>query len=406
MEKASYKQEEQEPYAGLQNCLFISKIPEDIKRKDLNFYFSQFGNVEILSLQRKPTGKTPQIAIIQASSEETFKKILETPLHKLSEESSPMRIEEYLTGKELEEKQKDVYERRVSIFGVYGKMTNEEIKGKFSQFGEVEVCYLNYYPDNPFKAHGFITFCDLEGKENALRKKFIKINKKKVKIRPFNLKETGPYRKKKCKSADSPPSDDKNSSELKLRRERKLNIKQNSSFQKKFKSDQNSPLSPQEMNFSKQINTNFIFGYNTQERNELTGVEGQAYINSQRKGHPLYHKVNKTVTVSNSHVFKKKKQKLVNQNSSQRDSSHYLSQNIHNRPHEARISSNTEYHEAIFNRKIYDSLRRVSFKVRNQKFIKKTKNGILEISEFLGQENHSKWNLKFKLGSIKNFEEI
>lgn len=204
------------------NCLFVSKIPPTAEKQDVFLYFSQFGPIKLLELKSKLSGNTPQIATIEAESLEIYQKILKTTKHEFGE-GIYLKVEELLEGDALEDKLQEVYKRRVSIFGVYGKVKNDSLKEAFSQFGEVEVCYLSYYKDNPSKAHGFITFKNEESAKKALAHKKIRLNKKNVKIKEFKVRQD---RLKKSKSADSPPDegtpeDQKNKKKFKSVEERR-----------------------------------------------------------------------------------------------------------------------------------------------------------------------------------------
>lgn len=181
------------PAKFLQECsyqLFVSNIPRKTSKFELIKYFSTFGEIDILSIKSKPNSNAPVIAQIDAKSKATFYRILNTKKHAIKPGCN-VEVERLLKGENLKKKLNESARRKVSVFGIYGRVNEEKFREIFSVFGEVDYCYLTYYKDNRMKAHGFVAFKTEEAANKALAQGKIKVTKKNAKIKKFTKKPDG-----------------------------------------------------------------------------------------------------------------------------------------------------------------------------------------------------------------------
>lgn len=174
--------------------LFLSKVPQHVKREELLRLFKTFGKILNLKLRSK-CPNMPKIGLLTVGSKKVLDLILwNSPF--TSSCGSLINVERQLTGKELEVKETSIKNKRISVLGIYGSISNERLKRKFSIFGEVDIAYCRYYEDNPHKAIGFVTFFDSESAMKALAYKRIKINSKNARIQKFVKKNDSKKRAK------------------------------------------------------------------------------------------------------------------------------------------------------------------------------------------------------------------
>lgn len=166
--------------------LFVSKIPFNMGEEKIVSYFKKYGEVKHIEVKQK-NGNLPKIAYLFMNNIESYEKILRTNSHIIEE--SEVDVEELLTGDELKKKEKEISLRRISVFGIYGKISNDDFLDLFKVFGEVEIGYTVNYRDNPIKRYGFVTFKNRISVDKACKAKKIKINGKNAKIKKFVFKE-------------------------------------------------------------------------------------------------------------------------------------------------------------------------------------------------------------------------
>lgn len=164
--------------------IFLSKIPQDLSRLALFDYFkANIGGIVYLKVRSK-SRNTPKIGLIQVSTNRDFRAIIN---------SSPIVLpcgaeilaERQLTGGELSKKEDNLKERRVSVLGIYGNVTDDMLKGVFEQFGKIDVAYSRRYKDNPHKAYGFVTFLDADSACRAIAAGRVRLNGKNARIQRF-----------------------------------------------------------------------------------------------------------------------------------------------------------------------------------------------------------------------------
>lgn len=179
--------------------LFISGIPPTFEEEDLKSLLKDFVEISniIFKMPEQLSENIPKIAKLEVESEKIYKLLLEKKILRSKDRNYEIKIEEYLEGSELVEKDEEVQKRKITVLRILGEVDEEKMKRAFSQIGEVELAYARSYPDNPSKSLGFVTFVNEESVEKALKLSGqLAINGRTVKIRRFLNKNIGEPRKR------------------------------------------------------------------------------------------------------------------------------------------------------------------------------------------------------------------
>lgn len=175
--------------SSLPPTIFLSKIPQKVSHRQLYSFFHRRMNIQDF-VHFKICSKSrdmPKIGIVQVLRRSDFDLVINSsPL--VLKCGSEIQAERQLSGEELDRKQEEVQQKRISLMGIYGRVTNDLLREKFERFGEVDVAYCRRYKDNRHKAYGFVTFFDKNSALRALAAKKIKINSKNVRIQEFAKK--------------------------------------------------------------------------------------------------------------------------------------------------------------------------------------------------------------------------
>ena len=176
--------------------IFVGGLRGTAKEKDLNNFFSQFGEVKEVKIKRKKTATGFLVCIghciITMSSIEGQAKVLAQ--NDLYFEGRKLYCQRYMTGPELSQFHKNFNSRRVHICGLFEWITDDQFLKTFAKFGPIENGYiLKETSQNASKGSGFILYRDPQSAIQAISAyvsfggmKFLKVqyfNKKVCKIK-------------------------------------------------------------------------------------------------------------------------------------------------------------------------------------------------------------------------------
>lgn len=356
--------------------LYISRIPNEVQLEELVNHFSKFGEITVTNVKKSSRKHKPYAVEVVTLSYSTFQKILTHSPHSLRDNSVEIEVEECLTGEALLKKEEEIFEKRVSIFGVYGKVTNEDLKEAFSQFGKVDYCYLNYYPDNPAKAHGFVTFFNQESASAAIKAKRVRMNRKNVKIKKF--------RPKKKLSREENKSKDQDRGNVGVTESREIDRQPQVGIQEKESVFQEHPIRHllQPSRFIKKADRGTLLN-SSQIQKEPSGSSGS-------KGR---------FEQNNPEIIQDRRLKLVREQYNR----NYENPDQQNLP-SILYPEFEEYYCVIRNKLVYERIPRLRFsqKYQGQHYDHDGSMKSILVTTRLVAQNHSEWNLRFL--KSRNFE--
>lgn len=167
--------------------LYVSQIPYKTAESEIYEHFTKFGSVKNLSIAKGKGNWNKLNAKIDLQSSHSYK-FLFSKSHFLG--GKRVIVDRFLTGGELEKKNKSVGQRRVSLFGIKGSVTSKDVLHFLSCFGEIESHHFIKYKDKRNKKYGFVTFEHEESARRCVGCKTIQIKGVAIKIKPYKVKSS------------------------------------------------------------------------------------------------------------------------------------------------------------------------------------------------------------------------
>lgn len=155
--------------------MYIGCIPCKAKEEELFGYFSRFGNIECINLKRRKNGKCCGFGYVICKDKETHGNIIGYKDHFFYERT--LLVQEVLCKQKLLEKNHDIDSRRIIIYNLDIRWTEQTLRGYFSQYGAIErstitkpkkLSSLNYNLESP-RFEGKITFAKGRSAVKALK---------------------------------------------------------------------------------------------------------------------------------------------------------------------------------------------------------------------------------------------
>lgn len=151
--------------------LFVGGLPSSCTADLLNAYFSQFGEIleSLPQTWNKKSTKCRGFAIVKCSNEATFGRIMGFNKHVLLERV--IECKPYFKNREqLKLHNSDLQERKIFVRGLSSKVSKKDLEGYFSQFGQLEICYVvKHKKSGKSKGFGYMCFLKKEDSEAVLK---------------------------------------------------------------------------------------------------------------------------------------------------------------------------------------------------------------------------------------------
>lgn len=181
--------------------LYVSQIPYKTSEDEIQNYFSNFGTVKNLSIAKGKGNWNKLNAKIDLQTSCSFRSLM-SKKHILG--GKRVLMDRFLTGNELEKKNKSVENRRVSVFGIKGGLTSKDVLHYLRCFGEIESHHFIKYKDKRNKKYGFVTFAKEESARKCVGCQTIDINGIPIKIKPYKKKRSDDSESEFSSPANSP----------------------------------------------------------------------------------------------------------------------------------------------------------------------------------------------------------
>ncbi|XP_053150410.1 heterogeneous nuclear ribonucleoprotein A/B isoform X2 [Hemicordylus capensis] len=162
--------------------MFVGGLSWDTSKKDLNDYFTKFGEVTDCTIKMDPnTGRSRGFGFILFKEAASVDKVLEQKEHKLDG-----RV---IDPKKAMAMKKDPV-KKIFVGGLHPEATEDKIREYFGEFGEIEAIELPMDPKtNKRRGFVFITFKEEDPVKKILEKKFHNISGSKCEIKVAQPKE-------------------------------------------------------------------------------------------------------------------------------------------------------------------------------------------------------------------------
>lgn len=166
--------------------LYVSQIPYKTSESEIYAYFSNFGEIKNLSIAKGKGNWNKLNAKIDLQSSNSYSHITNKS-HYLG--GSRVIVDRFLTGEDLQVKNKSIGNRRVSLFGIKGPATSKDVLHFLRCFGEIESHHFIKYKDKKNKKYGFVTFATEESARKCVLCEAIEVNGVEIKIKPYKFKK-------------------------------------------------------------------------------------------------------------------------------------------------------------------------------------------------------------------------
>ena len=164
--------------------LYVTQIPADTTESDIHAHFSKFGSVSKLYLA-KGKGEWKKLnAKVELDTELSYPEILNL---KHSINHCKVKVDQYLSGRELAEKTRSEAKWRVSLFRIKGNVTDLEIISKLSTSRVVESYYFIKCKEKKDKKYGFVTFEDEAAARYWIGQGKLRVGHIDIKIKPYKV---------------------------------------------------------------------------------------------------------------------------------------------------------------------------------------------------------------------------
>lgn len=191
--------------------LFIGSIPSKIQAQELKDYFTKFGKIKSVKMNKKPGNLKNNSSTIKIEDKRTFFKILENEFHSI--EGETLKVQRFYKGQELLEIEEDISKKRIYVNKIPFNTKEEELREIFEKFGEVDLCYIcsQRRRDKSEFDYGFVTMRKSEDAEKMLEIGKIEIAGDEVfelELKPFKFKGKAKEGKGVNKEEEDRPSGD------------------------------------------------------------------------------------------------------------------------------------------------------------------------------------------------------
>lgn len=171
--------------------VFVGGLANTETNESLLHYFVTFGDIAACQVQvwKNHPQKCRGYAIVAAKNRETFQRILSSS-HKVG--NRVVECKPLITDPEtLNSHNEDVLKRKVFVSGLSKKLTDEQFREFFAQFGQISMAYIvKHHIDKKSRGFGFICFADSEAKRRLLELKEVKMNGKVVNCADYLSRNT------------------------------------------------------------------------------------------------------------------------------------------------------------------------------------------------------------------------
>lgn len=160
--------------------LHIFKIPVPSTKHEITEFFTKFGRVLSISMKKSRNKKKFGQAKITMETKHAFDQILNADSEDLNFKGSYLRVEKFLSKKELDEKERETSQRKVIIFNLHSSIKEKPLKQYISEnYGHISNFYIvernkKVGKEMKLKRYAMITF---ERKEDADRLKALEMIK-------------------------------------------------------------------------------------------------------------------------------------------------------------------------------------------------------------------------------------
>lgn len=150
--------------------VFVGGLANNVTNTDLFNYFSIFGNIKSCDVQMWKNNpiKCRGFAIVTAADLKTYELIINAQ-HKLGGRN--IECKEHIKDRsQLNDYSKNEVNKKVFVSGLSKKVTDEDFKAYFSQFGAVKIAYVvKHHKDQKSKGFGFVIFDSKSDRIRALQ---------------------------------------------------------------------------------------------------------------------------------------------------------------------------------------------------------------------------------------------
>lgn len=176
--------------------IYLGSLPGNTTETDIRKYFSKFGDIKKLKL--KVNNKNSRNSTCLGFGFLTIK--CEDPDSLISKShfilGREIKCEPFLSGNQLKKMKANLSERRIFIWGIPNRMTNEEIEKLFSKIGPIESAYrVKVQSLSQPTNFGYVTFQESEDAAKALEISYI-VTSKGTKIHMEKFKDEKQQKKK------------------------------------------------------------------------------------------------------------------------------------------------------------------------------------------------------------------
>lgn len=174
-----------------QFSVFVGGLANTETNESLLDYFTTFGEIATCQVQvwKNHPQKCRGYAIVASKNRETFERILNSS-HKVG--NRVVECKPLITDPEtLNSHNEDVLKRKVFVSGLSKKLSDEQFREFFAQFGQISMAYIvKHHIDKKSRGFGFICFAESEAKRRLLEIKEVKMNGKIVNCADYLSRNT------------------------------------------------------------------------------------------------------------------------------------------------------------------------------------------------------------------------
>lgn len=168
--------------------IYVGCLPACCSKDQLLSYFSCFGNIKNAKVLRKSKKLCSGNGVLLCGDLETFSRILSHRTFSMSGRS--IFCEPLLRGEQLQQKNKELSERRVFLSNIPPYMNDTAIEQLLSRFGAVQNAYRIRTLNDEKKPFGFVTFYDSESASKAVKERKLYYQDKKIYVSDFQKNKT------------------------------------------------------------------------------------------------------------------------------------------------------------------------------------------------------------------------
>lgn len=167
-----------------QASLTLSFIPPRIKEEELYNYFNKFTSSIQIQLSAFKRANMPKIGVLRASSTSQIEIILRKREHELISGERIKLERDHFNG-DLAKTERDIFSRRVLLFGIKAKNRENLLKEFSENFTKIDYCHFENYENNRKLCYAMLAFLDQDAASEMLRLKKIEVGGRMISIKPF-----------------------------------------------------------------------------------------------------------------------------------------------------------------------------------------------------------------------------